>query len=125
VRWWLLRPAADREPDQRAYLARLWTACPAIASAGALAVEFGRLVRERDQPVLGAWLAAAGASGLPEFREVAGGMRRDRAAIEAALTYEWSSGQVEGQVTRLNLIKRLTYGRAKFDLLRKRVLLAS
>jgi len=33
-----------------------------------------------------------------------------------------SNGQVEGQV---KLIKRSMFGRAKFDLLRKRVLLAS
>ena len=49
---------------------------------------------------------------------------RDRAAIEAALTYDWSSGQVEGQVTRLKLVKRQMFGRAKVDLLRKRFLLA-
>jgi len=31
---------------------------------------------------------------------------------------------VEGQVTRTKLVKRQMFGRAKFDLLRKRVLLA-
>lgn len=125
VRWWLLGPASDLEPDQQAYLERLRTVCPAITAAETLAQEFGRLVRERDQPAMAAWLTAAETSGLPEFREVAVGMRRDRAAIEAALTHAWSSGQVEGQVTRIKLIKRQMYGRAKFDLLRKRVLLAS
>jgi len=33
-----------------------------------------------------------------------------------------SNGQVEGQVSRVKLIKRQMYGRAKFDLLRQRVL---
>jgi transposase len=46
-------------------------------------------------------------------------------AIEAALTYAWSSAQGEGQVTKTTLVKRQMFGRAKFDLLRKRVLLAS
>lgn len=32
----------------------------------------------------------------------------------AALSYEWSNGQLEGQVNRLKLIKRLMYGRAEF-----------
>jgi len=27
----------------------------------------------------------------------------------------WNSGQVEGQVNKLKLIKRMGYGRAKFD----------
>jgi hypothetical protein len=34
----------------------------------------------------------------------------------------FSSGQTEGQITRLKLLKRSMYGRAKFDLLRRRVL---
>lgn len=42
--------------------------------------------------------------------------------MEAALATEWSNGQTEGQVTRLKLVKRQMYGRAKFDLLRWRVL---
>ncbi len=107
------------------HLAGLRAACPAVAQAAQLASEFGRLVRERDRPALATWLAAATTSGLPEFRELATGMQRDRAAIEAALSHEWSSGQVEGQVTRLKLVKRQMFGRAKVDLLRKRVLLAS
>jgi transposase len=49
-------------------------------------------------------------------------LRKDYAAVKAALTYEWSQGQVEGQVNRLKLIKREMYGRANFDLLRKKVI---
>jgi transposase len=33
-----------------------------------------------------------------------------------------SQGQTEGQVNRLKLLKRQMYGRAKLDLLRRRVL---
>jgi len=125
TRWWLLTPPDRLTPEQRAFLAQLRARCPEVATAEALAAEFGRLVRERDQPALGPWLGAAATSGLPEFREVARGMRRDRSAIAAALAQEWSSGPVEGQVTRIKLVKRLAYGRSRFDLLRKRVLLAS
>jgi transposase len=49
-------------------------------------------------------------------------LKRDEAAVRAALSLEWSNGQVEGQFNRLKTIKRQMYGRAKFDLLRKRVL---
>jgi hypothetical protein len=35
---------------------------------------------------------------------------------------DYSSGQVEGNVNRIKMIKRQMFGRAKFDLLRKRVL---
>jgi hypothetical protein len=36
-----------------------------------------------------------------------------------------SSGAVEGNVNRIKMIKRQMYGRASFDLLRKRVILAA
>ncbi|RIW07815.1 transposase [Azospirillum brasilense] len=50
-------------------------------------------------------------------------MRQDKAAVKAALTMPWSSGQAEAQVNKLKLIKRQMYGRASFDLLCRRVLL--
>jgi len=40
------------------------------------------------------------------------------------LAVEHSSGAVEGNVNRIKMLKRQMYGRAGFDLLRKRVLLS-
>ena len=60
---------------------------------------------------------------MPEFRGFVGGVRRDAAAVRAALERPDSSGQVEGQITKLKLLKRQGYGRAKVDLLGKRMLL--
>jgi transposase len=62
---------------------------------------------------------------LPGLQPFVNGIRQDEAAVRAGLTLPWSSGQVEGQVTRLKLLKRQMYGRAKLDLLRQRVLLAT
>jgi transposase len=52
------------------------------------------------------------------------GLRRDQDAVTNGLSLPYSSGQVEGTVNRIKMIKRQMFGRAKFDLLRKRVLLA-
>jgi transposase len=71
------------------------------------------------------WLQAAQKSGVPELVEFAKRLRQDRAAGEAACTLEWSQGQVEGQITKLKLIRRQMYGRGNFDLVRKRVLWAA
>jgi transposase len=57
-----------------------------------------------------------------ELAACAEGIRRDLAAVQAACALPWSQGQTEGQVNRLNRLKRQMYGRAKFDLLRLRVL---
>jgi transposase len=34
----------------------------------------------------------------------------------------WSNGQTEGQITKLKLVKRQMYGRAKIDLLQARLI---
>jgi transposase len=52
-------------------------------------------------------------------------LRKDQAAIQAALDYGWSSGRVEGHITRINWVKRQMYGRGSIDLLKRRVMLAS
>jgi transposase len=93
-----------------------------IAEAYGLAQEFAKLIRQRQGEKLDEWLHRAEASVIVEFNHFATGLRRDYQAVKAALSYEWSQGQVEGQVNRLKFIKRQGYGRANFDLLRKRVL---
>ena len=73
---------------------------------------------------LDAWLAEARACGISAVETFAAGPEQDGAAVRAALTLPWSSGQAKRQVNRLKLLKRQSYGRASFDLLRRRVLLA-
>jgi transposase len=60
----------------------------------------------------------------PELRRFAEGIRRDEAAVLAAVTQPWSNGPVEGHVNRLKTVKRQMYGRAGFILLRARVVRA-
>lgn len=71
------------------------------------------------------WLKEAKDSGIAEFQSLAGGILRDFDAVRAALTLPYSNGQTEGQVNKLKSLKRQMYGRANFDLLRKRVLHAA
>jgi transposase len=61
-------------------------------------------------------------SGIAELKSFAQGIRRDYTAVRAAFSSQWSNGQVEAQVNCLKLQQRLMFGRAKFDLLRQRVL---
>ena len=84
-----------------------------------------QMVRERTGEDLDAWLDKVQESHLPEFDSFATGIQRDKAAVLAGLTLSWSNGPTEGHVNRLKLIKRSMYGRAKFDLLRARVLYAA
>lgn len=80
------------------------------------------MVRERRAEALEAWMERVIESGLSELRGFVTGLKRDLGAVIAGLSQCWSNGQTEGQVNRLKLIKRQMYGRAKFDLLKARVM---
>jgi transposase len=71
------------------------------------------------------WLADARHSGIGAVATFAAGIEHDGAAVRAALATPWSNAQAEGQITKLKLLKRSMYGRAKLDLLRQRLLLAA
>jgi transposase len=71
------------------------------------------------------WITAVEADDQPDLHSFARGLRTDHDAARNGLTLTWNSGVVEGNVNRLKMLKRQTYGRAGFPLLRKRVLLAS
>ena len=64
------------------------------------------------------------ASAIAPLQAFAAGIRRDHDAVLSGLTLPYSSGKVEGTVCKIKMIKRRTYGRASFGLLRKLVLLA-
>jgi transposase len=115
----LMRDDADLSRAEAAYLRRLLDLAPEIARVRDLARRFAAMVKQRQADALEAWLEDAEDSPLAAL---ANGLRQDLAAVRAALTSAWSSGQVEGQITRLKLIKRSMYGRAKLDLLRQRVM---
>jgi len=125
ARWLLLRPIADLRPADQLHRNCLLQESDQIGEARVLAEDFGRLVRTRDQAALAPWLERAHEIGVAELREFAAVLRRDQAAVEAALTHEWSNGQTEGQVTKLKYLKRQMYGRASFRLLKQRMLRAA
>ncbi len=110
------------QAEEQQYLNQLLATSAPLALARDLALSFAAIVRERKSDELDRWLADAAES---EMRSFAGGLKQDEAAVRAALEMPWSNGQTEGQITRLKLIKRQMYGRAKHDLLRARVLQAA
>jgi hypothetical protein len=77
---------------------------------------------EREGQILPQWLDAVRNDDLPGLHTLAAGIDRDRDAVIAGLTLPWNSGVVEGHVNRIKMLKRQIFGRAGFQLLRKRAL---
>ena len=92
-----------------------------IAQADHLSQTFLALVRERRGYAHEAWIRETIRRGNEALARFARGLQEDLAAVEAGLTLPWSQGPVEGQITRLKLLRRQSYGRPGFPLLRQRV----
>ena len=120
---WLAVAEPERLDDkERRFVAELLARSPQVADLASLARRFRTMVREQRVDELDGWLAAANNSALTGF---ANGIRRDLDAVRAALVLPWSTGPVEGQISRLKTIKRTMCGRGGFELLRQRVLQAA
>jgi transposase len=122
--WLLLRPEDAMTPADQELLQML-RHDKGLETAYSLTQRFRQMIHHRTATPLDPWLADCLASEMPELRNFAKGLQRERAAVQNALTLPYSNGQVEGQITKLKLLKRQSYGRAKLDLLRQRMLYAA
>jgi excisionase family DNA binding protein len=110
------------EEIEREHLAAFRLAAPSLDTAYRLVQDFLVMMRQREGERLDVWLSQVHESQLPELESFAQGVEGDKDAVQAGLTLAINNGQVEGQVTRIKLIKRMMYGKAGFALLRQRVL---
>jgi transposase len=123
TRWLLTRPD-HLQADEQAQLAAIRARCPHIDALAGHVTAFAEMMTARTgSRDLEAWLTAAEADDQAGLRSLATGIRNDQQAVTNGLTLHWNSGRVEGTVNKIKMIKRQMYGRAGFDLLRKRVIL--
>jgi transposase len=101
--WMLLRPGelTNEEKQTAELLCRL---SPEVGRAQGLALGFIEVIKERRVDDLRGWLVEAQRSEVAEFVSFANGITAGLQAVRAALEYEWSQGQTEGQVHRLKLV---------------------
>jgi transposase len=92
---------------------------PLLVEAREIITAFHAMIRKKSHAGLDPWLERATGSLVASF---ANGVTKDKSAVSAAITSAWSNGQTEGQITKLKLVKRQMYGRAKLDLLQARLI---
>jgi hypothetical protein len=112
----------------------VWVGNEEVAYSSSAVLEFGHLAAVHSPEFIGCTGKIINLKGdmldTQALKVVADGgikraKRRDLPAVINGLTLEHNSGAVEGNVTRVKRLKRDGYGRAKFDLLRARILLAA
>jgi transposase len=122
VAHWITFKEEQRLEWQQKYLTRLCQADQEIRETSELIQSFTTMLRERQGEQLDVWLTQVEAHGAAELKSFAQGVKKDYDAVKAGLTLPWSQGPVEGHVNRLKVLKRQMYGKAGFQILRKRVL---
>ncbi len=120
--WLFIRRFKDLDEKEREELATIRQTSETVETIYQVVQEFLQMVRQFQGERLDIWLTKVTASQIPELQRFANGLERDKAAVLMGLTRSHNNGQVEGQVTKIKLIKRMMYGRASFALLRQRVL---
>lgn len=125
ARWLFLQPWDELTQEQQDSFRLLCQHDPSLQQVYDLLQRFLTMMHTSTTDLLEPWLDELEASPFGDLYSFARGIRQDLDAVVAGLSLPWSQGQVEGQITRLTLIKRQMYGRARFDLLRRRVLVAA
>jgi transposase len=104
--------------------ANLMDQLPALQGVVSLIHEFMDLMHKKQATSVSSWLERVQKSESRELRWFARSLRREQAALEAAISLPWSNSPVEGIVNKIKLIKRQMYGRTSFETLRVHILTA-
>jgi len=121
---WLLRHPDTLDADEQVKLKEVLARCQHLEALAGHVTGFAELLTGLHGDRLDAWIDQVERDQLPHLRSFTAGLKRDHTAVVNGLTLPYSSGAVEGTVNRIKMLKRQMYGRATFDLLRKRILLA-
>jgi transposase len=97
---------------------------PILQSLWNLSENFRSIFTERSIMKFHEWIQQVRQSDFRELKNFVCGLQKDLKAIEASIIYDFNNGITEGCVNRLKNIKKQMYGRASFDLLRKKVILS-
>jgi transposase len=120
----IVRSPDERDEEDRAAIAALCAGDVVVREMSETIEGFASMIRERRPGDLAAWSDRAKRSSVTELGSFARRLSQDEAAVRSGIGLAWSNGPVEGHVNRLKAIKRSMFGRARFDLLRARVLAA-
>jgi len=119
----LYRPMEKVKGITPAQLTAIFTNYPLAERIIDLINEFKSLLKMKDPNSLIVWIDKAAALGLPELDAFIGGLKQDIDAVMNAISTEYSNGLIEGTINKIKVIKRIMYGRCRFDLLRNKCLL--
>jgi len=113
-----------KDPIDREFMVRLLSKHSILEDLRNQVLSFKTLLLGNDDSLLEDWMQRTLNIGKSQLKTFIKGLKSDIDAVRNAIITNWSNGQVEGQVNRLKSIKRQMYGKAGFELLRRKVVLS-
>ena len=126
--WIMTRPDHLAE-GQHPHRDKLCAVCPEMTALTSHVAAFAQLSAHHKNSggkpaALQEWIDTVHADDLPALHGFIQGVEKDRTAVQSGLDLPYSNGATEGVNNKTKLLKRQTYGRAGFALLRQRILLS-
>lgn len=84
--------------------------------------EFKQMLKSKNVEKLEEWIEKASNLKIRKIDKFVNGLKRDMQAVRNAIVYEYNNGLTKGSVNKVKVIKRIMYGRNKFEMLRQKVL---
>lgn len=84
---------------------------------------FYRIIKGDDAAAIKTWITSYEKSSIGRIRTFVYGIKMDIKAVANSITVDVSNGIVEGYVNKLKEVKRSMYGRAKIELLKRKMVL--
>jgi hypothetical protein len=107
------------QPEDKKFL---FTKYPELTNLKEIVVDFKKAMDTEKVPLLGQWIDNILTCGFSALNSLGKGMKADIEAVLNSIRFQENNGFLEGNVNRLKMIKRTMFGRAKFPLIRAKIL---
>ncbi|POZ92987.1 hypothetical protein AA81_04330 [Petrotoga halophila DSM 16923] len=118
----LYKPVEEVEALSKELYEKIIQRYPVIESIINLVNEFKQMLKSKNVEKLEEWIEKANNLKIRKIDKFVNGLKRDMQAVRNAIIYEYNNGLAEGSVNKLKVVKRIMYGRNKFEMLRQKVL---
>lgn len=105
-----------------AQLEQVYKKYPQVKQVLDVVYNFKEALFSGDKNQLDDWIKSAKRMDINEINSFIKGVEQDIDAVKNAIIYPYSNGLAEGTVNKIKVIKRIMYGRNKFDMLKRKVL---
>jgi transposase len=119
---WIWKPEKELGKEDRNSLDKCIELYPPLKVIYNTIQTYRKSIQMKDVETFLQWIKEQLSNKKNPFYQYAFKLRSDIQVVRNALLSPYSNGLLEGQINRLKMIKRMTYGRAKLKVLEKRVL---